>query len=636
MDSSKRRQRPPALLRRVRRDLTSEVVLGFYEALDTPVSLTCAMLYRSGEHCQLVTKSLDPSKYSDPQAFYLDYLAVRLLSRCAGLETGINTRAVATEEFLRCESKCRTVNDQLVDLYAEDPVISLNKDSDWRFSDIICWLQCKISDVLGTYSWEEVYDKCRFGPGATTRIRGTKTSAYEKFQGTLHSTRGALPHCLYLSEQWDLFPHKFQVVLGNVVTFVLKNAKTDRTIAMEPDGNQFLQLGQGIVMRDCLRGFSVDIRDQTRNQRLAFRGSLFGSHSTVDMKSASGLIARILPALVLPEDWYEALKATRSPTYELDGCVTEYYSFSSMGNGYTFPLQTLIFWALACLACKMSNVGSRDVGAYGDDLVVPPEAYLTFLRLLNLFGLEPNSEKSYSVGPFRESCGKDYFDGWDCQPLYLRDQLKTAGDLLKFANKLRRLSYRARSGTGCDRRFEALWRYCVSYLPHELRTTYVPEGYGDGGLMVSFEEACPQRAPYMGDGRRHDFVVGWLPYTKGDPKGLPLCTNKVEPLGLEGWTYYRFVFKPAQYEMEDELGARRYVLFRAQGIEIPPRGWMVNGRTVDDETLEIVDRPFDAYEDFERVAADPKGHVRATHRRLGRYVRRKGVARNWPSLGGWY
>lgn len=624
MTSGNGRQRPPAILRGVRRDLTAKVILGFYEALDTPVSLTCAMLYRSGEHRQLVMKSLDPGKYLDAERFYLDYLAVRLLSRCAGLETGINTRAVATEEFYRCESKCRTVNDQLVDLYTEDPVISLNRDSDWRFSDIICWLQCKISDVLGPYSWEEVYDKCRFGPGATTRVRGTKTSAYEKFRGTLHSTRGALPHLLYLSEQWDLFPHKFQVVPGNVVTFVTKNAKTDRTIAMEPDGNQFLQLGQGIVIRDRLRGFGVDIRDQTRNQRLAFRGSLYGSHSTVDMKSASGLINRILPALVLPDDWYEALVATRSPEYSLDGCGTVYYSFSSMGNGFTFPLQTLLFWALACLACKMSNVGSKSVGAYGDDLVVPPEAYLTFLRLLNLFGLEPNPEKSYAYGPFRESCGKDYFDGWDCQPLYLRGPLKTAGDTLKFANRLRRLSYRARGGTGCDRRYEALWRYCVSSLPHELRTTYVPEGYGDGGLMVSFEEACPKRAPHAGDGHSHPFVSDWLPRSRG------------EPLGLEGWTYYRYVFKPAQYEMEDELGARRYVLFRTQGIKSPPRGWMVNGRTVDDGTLEIVDRPFDAYEDFERTAADPKGHVRATHRRLGRFVRRKGVARNWPSLGGWY
>jgi hypothetical protein len=599
----------------MRRDLTPEVILRFYEALDTPVALSCAVLFRSGEHEQLARKSLNPREYVDQEAFFLDYLAVRFLSKFTGLDTGIDTQRVAVEEFLRCERKCEVVNDQLTDLFVEDPIISLNSDSDWRFSRIITWLAGKISSVLGPFDWDEALNKCRFGPGATTRIGGTKTSAYEKFQGIPHSTRGALPYLLGVSEAWENFPHKFEVVSGSEVTFVPKNAKTDRPIAIEPCMNQFVQLGLGKVIQERLKRFGVDIRDQTRNQQLAYQGSVFQTHCTVDMKSASDLISRVAVQLLLPDDWYVMLDAFRSHQYTLDGSVKCFSKFSSMGNGFTFPLQTLLFWALASLSCKMSNVGSSQIGVYGDDVIVPPEAYATFLRLLNLFGFEPNPEKSYGEGPFRESCGKDYFAGWDCQPLYLKEPFLEGLELVKFANRLRRLSSRSRNGHGCDRRFQTLWQYCVSELPRDIQRTWIPDGYGDGGLLVSFEEACPQRAPHVGDGKSHSHEV---------------------PLGVEGFIYHRWVFKPSQYEMVDEVGTLRYALFSAERIKSPPRGWMVNGRTPDDCYVEVRDKSFDIYRDFDAPEHDPRGHVKASHRRKGKWVRRRGVARTWPSLGSWF
>jgi hypothetical protein len=611
----------------MRRSLTPELIEGFFEALDTPVALSCYMLFREGEHEQLARKTLDPRSYADSEAFYLDYLAVRFLVKYTGLRTGIDTRRVAIDEFHRCEHKCSVVNSQLMDMFEDDPVIALNSTNDWRFSRIITWLSVKISSVIGPLDWDEVADACRFGPGSTTRVGGTKTSTYEKFRGNPHSTRGALPYALALSEAWESFPHRIEQVAGNTVTFVPKNAKTDRVIAIEPCMNQFMQLGAGIVLRDRLKRFGVDIRDQTRNQQLAYQGSLHGTHCTVDMKSASDLISRMAVALLLPDDWYGILNALRSKQYTLDGRSGTYEKFSSMGNGFTFPLQTLLFWALACLSCKLSNVGSSAIGVYGDDVVVPPEAYAVFLRLLNLFGFEPNSEKSYGEGPFRESCGKDYFDGWDCQPLYLKEPILEGMELVKFANRVRRLSIRSRNGFGCDSRFHTLWQCAVKHLPAGLRRTRIPEGYGDGGLVVSFEEACPQRAPRQSE----VWETGFL--RPGET--LAARAARVIPLGCEGFTYTRWVFVPEKYEMVDEMGTLRYALFAAQGIKSPPRGWMVNGRTPDDYHLEIRDRPFDAYRDFERTSGDPTGHPMATHRKKGKYVRRRGVARNWPSLGGW-
>lgn len=619
---NKRKGRPAPILR-LRRDLTPELILRFYEALDTPVSLACALLFRSGEHAQLATKTLRIGDYADPEAFYLDYLAVRFLAKYTGLVTGIDTRKVAVGEFLRCELKCKVVNEQLLSLYIDDPVIALNSTNDWRFSRIISWLSGKIADVLGPLSWSEIADACRFGPGATTRVGGTKTSAYEKFQGTPHTTREALPLALSLSEPWRNFPHRFVLVEGNTVTFVSKNAKTDRPIAIEPCVNQFMQLGVGGVIQSRLKRFGVDIRDQTRNQQLAYQGSVYQTHCTVDMKSASDLISRAAVQLLLPDDWYMVLNRLRSHRYTLDGAVVGYEKFSSMGNGFTFPLQTLLFWALACLSCKLSAVGTSQIGVYGDDVIVPPQAYDVFLRLLNLFGFEPNPEKSYGSGPFRESCGKDYFSGWDCQPLYLKEPCLEGLELVKFANRVRRLSHRSRNGYGCDKRYHTLWQYCVSELPRDLRRTQIPDGYGDGGLVTSFEEACPQRAPHAGDGNHYEFVSDWLPNSRGIP------------LGLEGYLYTRYVYVPSKYEMEDEMGTLRFALFRCERIKSPPRGWMVSGRTPDDCHVEVRDRSFSP-DDFEKTETDPKGHVKAAHRRLGTWERRKGVARTWPSLGGWW
>lgn len=614
MNSKRRKGKAvrPGPVRRLSRDLTPEVVCRFFESIDTPVALACKMLYIAGEHEQLANKRIDPSSYSDPEAFYLDYIATRFLTKHTGLVTGIDTTEVAIEEFLRCERKCQVLNLQLTDLYIDDPVVALNSTTDWHFSRIVSWLQCKISEVLGPLEWERVLDNCRFGPGSSTRVRGTKTCAYEKFRGTPHSTHEALPFVLALSEQWENFPHRIEVTAGNVVTFVSKNAKTDRPIAIEPCMNQFMQLGLGGVMRDRLKRFGVDIRDQTRNQQFAYLGSITGAFCTVDMKSASDLISRSVVELLLPDDWYQVLNAFRSKRYTLDGRgYSEYHKFSSMGNGFTFPLQTLLFWSLATLAAKMSNVGHAGVSAYGDDIIVPPEAFDTFLRLLTLFGFEPNSSKSFKAGPFRESCGKDYFVGRDCQPLYLKEPLLEGMDLVKFANRLRRLSIRSLSGHGCDKRFEALWHYCVSQLPRDLQRCKIPEGYGDCGLLVSFEEACPQKAPHVHDGNVYERGV---------------------PLGLEGYIYNRWVFLPTQYEMDDIGGTLRYALHSAEGIKSPERGWVVASRISDADEISGTD----AIRDFDSAGGCPNGHKQAVHRRKGSWVRRKGVARNWPSLGGWF
>jgi len=56
-------------------------------------------------------------------------------------------------------------------------------------------------------------------------------------------------------------------------------------------------------------------------------------------------------------------------------------------------------------------VGS--VRVYGDDLIVPIESVHTVVNLLEHFGAQVGADKSFWTGKFRESCGREYFNGHD-------------------------------------------------------------------------------------------------------------------------------------------------------------------------------------------------------------------------------
>jgi len=136
-----------------------------------------------------------------------------------------------------------------------------------------------------------------------------------------------------------------------------------------------------------------------------------------------------------------------------------------MGNGYTFPLETLIFWAIARTCVRSGGI----VSVYGDDIIVPSEDYEQLCYVLRAAGFSPNKTKSFSTGPFRESCGADYFYGIDIRPTYVKDVIS-----VETLYVLHNFFYRA------SRLEEA--NYLHDLIPDHLRL-YGPDGYGDGHLL---------------------------------------------------------------------------------------------------------------------------------------------------------
>lgn len=221
---------------------------------------------------------------------------------------------------------------------------------------------------------------------------------------------------------------------------VKKDMDKPRFIAAEPVANMYTQQNLRDYMYRRVNaswiGKFIKFDDQSQNRRLALLGSLDGSVATIDLKAASdsiscqtvGNLFRVnLPLL-------QALAATRTrfclveqePTHAV---VWKLHKYATMGNATTFPVQSLLFLT-AALACMSEDEvinpsryqGPREngglVSVFGDDIIVPVEIVGTLTVLLEALGLQVNTTKSYSEGPFRESCGVDAFRGTDVTPAY--------------------------------------------------------------------------------------------------------------------------------------------------------------------------------------------------------------------------
>lgn len=311
----------------------------------------------------------------------------------------------------------------------------------------------------------------RHGPGANLDTEKRRTSLYDKYKNWPYScTSGALGHARSLiqsDERWlgaleDSYRRKYnipffailnqktfwsnvlKVVPGNRITFVPKNGRTDRSIAIEPCMNLCLQLGVDGYIRRRLKRWGIDLDSQEKNQNLAGLGSLHWddpeSFATLDLAAASDSISIELCRLLLPVPWYNYLMDLRSPVGDLDGESIQFEKISSMGNGYTFALESAVFAAAIYGSLKATGQAwdASRIAVFGDDLIVPRSAVARVTRTLNLFGFTINDSKSFTHGKFRESCGADWFEGTPVRPVFLSELPTTVMGIWCDSNRIRR------------------------------------------------------------------------------------------------------------------------------------------------------------------------------------------------------
>lgn len=377
-------------------------------------------------------------------------------------------KTTAIEKFLAAELKCAQFNKvgaRTLEWLTDDDELKV-------YTHALSFLSRLLGQDLPEFGELTLWS--RHGPGANLDTTLRSISLYDKYKNWPYScTSGALQAarlCIENDERWlgalesdyrkkhgiepwrilnqeTFWSSVFKVVPGNRITFVPKNSQTDRSIAIEPAMNLYLQLGVDGYIRRRLKRWGVDLDDQRKNQQLARVGSKFWRGSdpfvTLDLAAASDSVSTEVCRLLLPPQWYNYLMLLRSPTGMLGDEMISYEKISSMGNGYTFALESAIFAALAYGVEKVihGTFESDKIAIYGDDIIVRKSSYPLLVQMLHRCGFSLNHDKTFSEGPFRESCGADWYNGTSVRPVFLTSKPSTVMGLWGDLNRLRRVLY---------------------------------------------------------------------------------------------------------------------------------------------------------------------------------------------------
>lgn len=502
------------------------------EIINSPRSLAVAILIRNGEWTQLLGLSIDASDYEDVGNFADDYLITNILKKNPRLPTGVDTAQEALRRFYTAEERCRATNLRFCDSSTPHP--------GWFGS-----FKREVQAILGPLdqrALNDIQSLCRHGSGASIGVKGNGLVTSDKYDNPLTVTEELLPfYDALVGETWAEYrpSNCAKVVKGNKFFSVPKDASTDRGACTEPTLNVYFQLGIGAYLAKRLRIFGVDIETQELNRALASMAEIWRL-ATIDLVQASDYMSWGFLLEALPSDWFWLLELASCRFTEMpDKGVVELEKFCSMGNGFTFTLQSVIF--LALVRCVVPPDDHCVCAVYGDDIIVPQASARDLVDRLEYVGFQVNGRKSFLAGSFFESCGTDWFQGQNVRPFYLRqpvderDPSDPSEDVLiapvvpcalSTANGLRLWARRRAWGMGCDSRFRSLWKSLLQDIPHPWGMCRVPPELGDTGLIVSDTEGLPRsRLPFDGLESRFNSGPGW--------EGIMVRHIHVSPLTLD-------------------------------------------------------------------------------------------------------
>ena len=469
-----------------------DFVIRLLEKMNTAVSLSVAISIRYRE---VYGNSANPTDYLTADSYLADAQAIALVRKNPWVYPKqakfLQERAI--EKFLEAEAQCKRTNARFV-----GREFTFQTRSVLERARIIC------ANILRDANIESF----GFGPGVTQRLRGLDANLVSKLCTVPECT--PLAYAVVMRTICELDPHlaismkllsrdSRSVELGcakpvisfyNSFTTVPKDCRSDRAICIEPSGNMLLQKGYGSLIRDRLKNTGIDLNTaQTLHAELACAGSINNSYATVDLSSASDTVCFEFVKFMLPVEWFDVLNQLRcSQTQMPSGEILRNEKFSSMGNGYTFELETLLFLCLARAVRQMMGKPSDVVRVYGDDIIVEKHLAEMLCTVLSDCGFTTNKEKTFLDGAFRESCGKDFYHGVPVRPIYLKElPNEDVAACYAFANRIRLLSATAVFNVGSDLRFRSIWREVISAIPTHLRL-YGPSFYGDDVIIADTSE----------------------------------------------------------------------------------------------------------------------------------------------------
>lgn len=408
----------------------------------------------------------------------------------------------AMEKWFAAEEGCKEMNEKCWDILQH-----AHTNQHPELSALLIGLRREILSLLGPRppSDEQLANSCGFGPGAdSSHTRKEGHAAYKQLN---HSALSPLDLDILDEVAPALMRtggHPGLALCGVTQTvcasfqearleFVPKSCVEHRTIEIMPSLTTFRAKGLDAHIRKRLREhWNIDLRDQGPNRHLAFLGSLRDDDTspvTLDLSSASDRISMGLIRLIFPIEWCKALFGVRAKTVRLpDGSSVELQKFSSMGNSVTFSLQTAIYSAIIVRAYRAAGLGWKPWRAYGDDLIVIKKVAPRVISDLELVGFKLNLDKSFISGPFRESCGHDYFSGQNVRPFYIKKPIRTVADIYKYVNVMQMIAVRSPISVSS---YRGLIHYLLKLIPREFFFVGSP-AFGVEACLWSPYEVAPK------------------------------------------------------------------------------------------------------------------------------------------------
>jgi len=419
--------------------------------------------------------------------------------------------AGAMSTFIECEQDVRRDSSNLKDIDLSD----FRRVSSLLFANVFSEMDREIYN-------EKLIPK--HGPGATAdKLRGnakfnsrswtSRLNRYFPFEDYL------FPSCSYYDHFGEVNILEPGSEVPVKVTPVPKTLKSPRIIAVEPTAMQYAQQAVLALFLECfgrdrLLPHLLGFDDQVPNQELARLGSLStGNLATLDLSDASDRVSNQLVREMLAR-WphlHGAVDACRSRKADVPGHgVVRLAKFASMGSALCFPFEAMVFLTIVLIGWERASnthvsrsslfemIGSMRI--YGDDIIIPADIVHSVVETLELFGARVGSGKSFWTGRFRESCGKEYYDGHDVSIVKVRrvfpSTRKHVPEVISLVS-LRNQLYKA----GC-------WR-AVKWLDSEISRIIVHYPY------VSDSSPCLGRFSFLGYETQREHRSLHSPLVKG-------------------------------------------------------------------------------------------------------------------------
>jgi len=377
----------------------------------------------------------------------------KMLSPCSDART-----RAAMHDFIHCEQEVEN---------SYSSICSIDLEAFARISELLFHEVFQATD-LTVMSMDGLMPK--HGPGSTAdKLLGNQKYLQREWTDRLEeifpSGNFLLPNWSYsdqLSDVRFLEPGAERPVK---VISVPKTHKTPRIIGIEPTCMQYMQQAvrpviQDQIQRDDSLRKIIGFDDQGPNQALALEGSLSGELATLDLSEASDRVSyRLVQDMVAPYPFLsKGLDATRSRKADIPaiGRTISLSKYATMGSALCFPVEAMVFATVIFLGIERElsrplthadvNRLKRKVRVYGDDIIVPVDFVSSVVSTLETFGFRVNAAKSFWTGKFRESCGKEYYEGADVSIVRVRREFpkrrKDASEVISLVS-LRNQLYKA-------------------------------------------------------------------------------------------------------------------------------------------------------------------------------------------------